>query len=139
MRNRHRGLAENQARRGIGERDPPSDGLPRQRVVVDFRIVAAQRQLEPVLPGERTVTGALIAARLRQHRDHVIAEAPAIVGRLISAHMRSARTQDGANAFFIGAHSRKQFSNRLDAAIDDRNRTALRARQLGLEVDAEAL
>ena len=52
-------LQQDQAGGGIGERHAPPDGLPRQRVVIDVRIVAAQRQLEAVLAGQRAVARAL--------------------------------------------------------------------------------
>ena len=76
MGNRKRGLQQHQAGRGLGQGHAPTHRTAGKRVIVHFRIVAAQGQLEPVLSGQRAVARSLIAAGLGHHRDHVILEAP---------------------------------------------------------------
>jgi hypothetical protein len=56
-----------------------------QRLVVEERVVAAQRQLETILPLLRPVAGTGVAAGLRQGRHHVAHEADR-VGFLLAAH-----------------------------------------------------
>ena len=47
--------------------DAAAKGLPREDEMIARRIVAAQRELEAALAGERAVTGPRVAADARQH------------------------------------------------------------------------
>ena len=75
VRDRQRRFQQHQAGRRIDPVDAPRPRLPGQRQVVELGVVSAQRQLEPVLSGQRAVAGTRVAAGLREHRDDVIAEA----------------------------------------------------------------
>ena len=59
-------------------------GLPGQDEVVGVGVVAAERELQPALAGERPVARPGVAAGPRQHRDDVVAEAP--VAGFVAAH-----------------------------------------------------
>ena len=67
-------LQQDQALGRLDLVDAATTGLPRDRVVVGRRVVAAERQPEAVLPGGRAVARARIAAGLRQDRDDLIAK-----------------------------------------------------------------
>ena len=87
MGNRERWLGDDQACGGIGQGNAASHRTAGQRVVIGVGIVAAQRELESIFPGQRAVARALVAAHLRHHRDDVIAEAPGERGvRILYVH-----------------------------------------------------
>ena len=73
--NPHGGLFQQQARVGIGAVDSPAAKIAHDRGQVEFRILAAQRELEPTLAVLIAVTDSLVAAGLGQHGHHVAAEA----------------------------------------------------------------
>ena len=60
----HRRLGEHQRARGLGAVEAPAGHVVQQRLVVELRVVAAQRQLEAVLALGRAVAGARGAADL---------------------------------------------------------------------------
>ena len=74
VRHRHRRLEQHQASRRFHWIDATRGGLARQRQVVRLGIVAAQRQLQPALAGERPVARSGVAADPGQYRHHVVAE-----------------------------------------------------------------
>ena len=69
----HRRLGEHQRARGLGAVEAPAGHVVEQRLVVELRIVAAQRQLEAVLALGRAVAGARGAADL-VHRGQDVAD-----------------------------------------------------------------
>ena len=78
MRHHHRGLEQHQAAGRLFGIDAAPHGLARERVVIEIRIVAAQRELQAILARKRSVACALIAAHLGHYRNHVVAEIPRI-------------------------------------------------------------
>ena len=92
VRNRAGRLEQDQAAAGIGRHDPAAPRLAGDHQEIGLRIVTPQRQLEAVLPRRRAVAGARVAAGFRQHRLHVVAEAPGNVAFvLLDGHCHAGR------------------------------------------------
>ena len=68
------GLGEHQAAARIGPVEAASGKIVEQRLVVEFRVVTAQRELEAVLAFGRSVTGARRAADLVEDRRDIAQE-----------------------------------------------------------------
>ena len=69
------GLQEDQAFFRVGPVDPASAGVDGNRLVVGVGIVAEEGQFEPVLPAERAMATARVAADVREDRSDVVGEA----------------------------------------------------------------
>ena len=78
VRDRECGLQQHQAVRRLRKRNAPPDRLPRQRGVILFGIVAAQRELESVLARRRAMARSRIAAHFAHHGDDIVAKGPCI-------------------------------------------------------------
>ncbi len=77
-------LEQHQAAVRSGSVEPATAQVVGERLVIEERVVAAQRQAEAVLALLGAVTGPRVAAHLGQHR-HDIADEADLVGRLLAA------------------------------------------------------
>jgi hypothetical protein len=74
VRDRADGLLQKQRGVGGGGQEPPAAGLLHQRLVVEFRLEAQQRQAEAVLPAGLAVAAAGVAPELGEHRHDLVRE-----------------------------------------------------------------
>ncbi len=85
---RLRRLKQEQASPRLISIDAPSQCLPRQCEMVAIGIVAAQRQFQSALAGQRTVTCPGVTTRPCHQRDDVIAKTPSVrLLRLANRHL----------------------------------------------------
>ena len=75
MRDRRRGLLQQEALLWHMQIDAATAQLARDGAMVAIRVVAKQREQEPVLAHRRAVAAARVAAARRQRRHHFVAEA----------------------------------------------------------------
>ena len=76
VRNRQRGLQQDQTLRRFHPLGPARQRLVSECVVIGFRIVAPQRQLESVFARGRAVARSGVAAHFGHHGQDVVAKAP---------------------------------------------------------------
>ena len=74
MRNLGGGLEQDQALVCVKWIDPPTEQIAREDLEIEFRIFAAERQLESGFAVRVPMAGACVAARFGDHRHDFVAE-----------------------------------------------------------------